>query len=146
MADHYDAFGTRAPPTREVELFSRLPDVLRKALTAPAYAEPLRGINPAEITSRAPLLRKADLALHRPLRRSAGLSPDRLARSDGCLPRRGGSSSPNLPTPTLGMAPGGAVRGGLPPGHVLLNTFTLSSDAGGGDSSSTRPRASWAAR
>src|SRR6476660_3523974 len=71
MTDHYDALETRDPGLRETELFSRLPDVLRKALAAPAYAERLRGIDPAAITSRAalaalPVLRKSELpALHK---------------------------------------------------------------------------------
>jgi hypothetical protein len=43
-----------------------LPDVLRKAMAAPAYAERLKGIDPAEVTDRTalarlPVLRKADL-------------------------------------------------------------------------------------
>src|SRR3979411_3346279 len=71
MTEHYDALETRAPAMREAELFSRLPDVLRKAMAAPAYAERLQGIDPADITSRAalarlPVLRKSDLpALHK---------------------------------------------------------------------------------
>src|SRR5206468_6651309 len=71
MTDHYDALETREPAKREAELFSRLPDVLRKALAAPAYAERLRGIDPAAVTSRAalahlPVLRKSELpALHK---------------------------------------------------------------------------------
>src|SRR4249920_2824224 len=71
MTDHYDALETREPAKREAELFSRLPDVLRKALAAPAYAERLRGFDPAAVTSRAalaalPVLRKSELpALHK---------------------------------------------------------------------------------
>ncbi|MFZ2156325.1 MAG: phenylacetate--CoA ligase family protein, partial [Bradyrhizobium sp.] len=66
MTDHYDALETRKPAAREAELFSRLPDVLRQAMAAPAYAERLRGIDPASVTDRAalaalPLLRKSDL-------------------------------------------------------------------------------------
>ena len=71
MTEHYDALETRDPATREAELFARLPGVLRKAMAAPAYAERLRGVDPAGVTSRAalaglPVLRKADLpALHK---------------------------------------------------------------------------------
>ena len=65
---HYDSLETRAPSARETELFSRLPAVLRKAMEAPGYAEHLRGVDPAQITSRAalaklPVLRKSDLAI-----------------------------------------------------------------------------------
>ena len=71
MTDHYDALETRDPAQREADLFARLPDVLRKAMAAPAYAERLKGIDPAYVTSRAalarlPVLRKSELpALHK---------------------------------------------------------------------------------
>src|SRR6201999_2586474 len=71
MTDHYDALEPRDPAAREADLFARLPGVLRKAMAAPAYAERLRGIDPASITSRAalarlPVLRKSELpALHK---------------------------------------------------------------------------------
>src|SRR6266404_5504589 len=71
MTDHYDALETRDPVQREAELFSRLPEVLRKAMAAPAYAERLKGTDPASIASRAalarlPVLRKSELpALHK---------------------------------------------------------------------------------
>src|SRR2546429_517996 len=71
MTDHYDALETREPAQREAELFARLPDVLRKAMAAPAYAERLNGTDPASVTSRAalarlPVLRKSELpALHK---------------------------------------------------------------------------------
>ena len=71
MTGFYDTRESRDPAEREAELFSRLPDVLRRALAAPAYAERLKGVDPAHIKSRAalstlPLLRKSELpALHK---------------------------------------------------------------------------------
>ena len=71
MTDHYDALETRAPAEREAALFARLPDVLRKAMAAPAYAERLKGIDATSVTDRAalaclPVLRKSELpALHK---------------------------------------------------------------------------------
>src|SRR5881396_3271372 len=71
MTDHYDALETREPGRRETELFSRLPELLRRAMAAPGYAERLRGIDPASVTDRAalarlPVLRKSELpALHK---------------------------------------------------------------------------------
>src|SRR5581483_8594140 len=71
MTTHYDTLETRNPRVREQDLFGRLPDVLRAAMKAPAYAGLLQGIDPAEITSRAalaqlPVLRKSELpALHK---------------------------------------------------------------------------------
>ena len=41
MTDNYDALETRKPAEREAYLFSRLPEVLRQAMAAPAYAERL---------------------------------------------------------------------------------------------------------
>ena len=116
MTDHYDALETREPAEREADLFSRLPDVLRKAMAAPAYAERLRGIDPAEITSRAalarlPVLRKSDLpALHKAAPPFGGFvagasrlvwaavylaGPDLRARGHPCRPlaRRAGAVS-----------------------------------------------------
>src|SRR5712664_19101 len=51
MTDHYDALETRNPAEREADLFSRLPDVLRKAMAAPASAEHLQGTDPTTVTS-----------------------------------------------------------------------------------------------
>src|ERR1700684_638177 len=71
MTDHYDWKETRDHAMREADLFSQLPDVWRRAMEAPGYAEHWRGIDPAAITSRAalatlPVLRKSDLpALHK---------------------------------------------------------------------------------
>src|SRR6478736_7161867 len=71
MTEYYDAIETREPTMREADLFARLPDVLRAAVAAPAYAERLKGIDPASVTDRAalarlPVLRKSELpALHK---------------------------------------------------------------------------------
>ena len=66
MADFYDAQETRAPEVREREQFSRLPDVIARAMSAPGWAEALSGVDPQSVGSRAalaglPLLRKSDL-------------------------------------------------------------------------------------
>ena len=53
MNDHYDALETRQSAEREADLFSRLPEVLCKAMEAPAYAQRLKGTDPASIASRA---------------------------------------------------------------------------------------------
>ena len=111
MTDHYDAQETRDPRDREAELFVRLPDVLRKAIAAPAYAERLKGIDPAAVTSRAalaklPVLRKSELpALHKANPPFGGFVADPPpARSRGSSPRRAPSSSRKALTPTPGAA------------------------------------------
>ena len=117
MTDHYDALETREPAEREADLFARLPDVLRKAMAAPAYAERLKGIDPAAITSRAalarlPVLRKSDLpALHKAAPPFGGfVTGPPQARSGGCLRRPARSSSPRPPMPIRGAARGRCSR------------------------------------
>jgi phenylacetate-CoA ligase len=66
MADFYDALETRAPDARGREQFSKLPDVIARAMSAPGWAEALAGVDPKSVSSRAalaklPLLRKSDL-------------------------------------------------------------------------------------
>src|SRR3954463_3254109 len=90
MTDHYDALETREPAMREAELFARLPDVLRRAMAAPAYAERLKGIDPGSITSRAalahlPVLRKSDLPALRVWGKSAPPALHRAAPPFGGL-------------------------------------------------------------
>ena len=52
MTDFHDALETRDPAERERDLFRRLPAALAAAMRAPAYAERLKGIDPAAVTSR----------------------------------------------------------------------------------------------
>ena len=53
MTAHYDALETRDPAAREADLFTRLPNILKSAMAAPAYAERMKGVDPASVTSRA---------------------------------------------------------------------------------------------
>ena len=136
MTDHYDALETREPAEREADLFSRLPDVLRKAMAAPAYAERLRGIDPAGVTSRAalarlPLLRKSDLpALHKAAPPFGGFVSGRsrlvwaAVYIAGPDLRAGGH-----PCRSLARRPG-AVRRGLPARRRRAEHLQLSPDAG----------------
>src|SRR3982074_2342132 len=137
MIDHYDALETREPSEREAELFSRLPNVLRSAMAAPAYAERLRSIDPAGITSRAalaklPVLRKADLpALHKAAPPFGGLVPGlpgsfgRLFTSPGPIFAGGaGDADPWRGARALFAA-------GIRAGDVVLNTFSYHLTPGG---------------
>jgi phenylacetate-CoA ligase len=137
MTDHYDALETRDPAEREADLFSRLPGVLRKAMAAPAYAERLRGIDPADITSRAalarlPVLRKADLpALHKVTPPFGGF----VAGTPGSFGRLFTSPGPIFePEATHGDPWRGAralFAAGFRPGDVVLNTFSYHLTPGG---------------
>ncbi len=122
MTDHYDVLETREPAEREADLFSRLPEVLRRAMAAPAYAERLKGIDPASITSRTalarlPVLRKSDLpALHKAAPPFGGfvVRAPRLVRAPVYIARPDLRARANSRRPLARRA--GAVRGRLPAG------------------------------
>ena len=130
MTDHYDAFETRDPAKRQAELLSRLPDILRKALVAPSYAERLKGIDPASVTSRAalarlPVLRKSELpALHKAAPPFGGF----VAESPGAFGRLFTSPGPIFEPEPAHMDPWHGARAlfaaGFRPGDVVLNTFS----------------------
>jgi len=137
MTEYYDALETREPAEREADLFARLPDVLRRAMAAPAYAERLKGIDPASITSRAalaclPVLRKSDLpALHKAVPPFGGL----VSGPPGSFARLFTSPGPIFePEPTHADPWRGAralFAAGFRPGDVVLNTFSYHLTPGG---------------
>jgi phenylacetate-CoA ligase len=137
MTDHYDALETRDPARREADLFARLPDVLRKAMTAPAYAERLRGVDPADIIDRAalarlPVLRKSELpALHKASPPFGGF----VAKHPGSFSRLFTSPGPIFEPETTKADPWRGARAlfaaGFRPGDVVLNTFSYHLTPGG---------------
>jgi phenylacetate-CoA ligase len=137
MTKYYDALETREPAEREADLFARLPDVLRRAMAAPAYAERLKGIDPASVTSRAALahlsvLRKSDLpALHKAAPPFGGL----VLGLPGSFGRLFTSPGPIFePEPTHADPWRGAralFAAGFRPGDVVLNTFSYHLTPGG---------------
>jgi phenylacetate-CoA ligase len=137
MTEHYDALETRNPGNREAELFSRLPEVLRRAMAAPAYAERLKGIDPTKVTGRAalarlPLLRKSDLpALHKAAPPFGGFvtgpagSFGRLFTSPGPIFEPEGTHA----DPWRGAR--ALFAAGFRPADVVLNTFSYHLTPGG---------------
>ncbi len=135
--DHYDTLETRAPATREAELFSRLPNILRKAMEAPGYAAHLRGIDPAQITNRAalaklPVLRKSDLpALHKASPPFGGY----VTGFPGAFARLYTSPGPIFEPEAAHNDPWRGARAlfaaGFRPGDVVLNTFSYHLTPGG---------------
>jgi phenylacetate-CoA ligase len=137
MADLFDARDGQDPTSREADLFRRLPDVLRAAMAAPAYAERLRGVDPDRVTSReelarVPVLRKADLpALHKTVPPFGGF----VAAPLSVFGRLFTSPGPIFEPEGTGADPWGAARAlfamGFRPGNVVLNTFGYHLTPGG---------------
>ena len=137
MTDHFDALETRDPSLREAELFARLPDVLRKALAAPGYAEHFGRIDPARFNSRAalatlPVLRKSDLpALHKAAPPFGGFVP----RLPGAFARLYTSPGPIFEPEAVHADPWRGARAlfaaGFRLGDVVLNTFSYHLTPGG---------------
>ncbi len=137
MTDHYDALETRQPADRDAELFAQLPDVLRKAMAAPAYAERLDGIDPAAITSRAalaklPVLRKSDLpALHKAALPFGGLVTAPLGSFGRLFTSPGPIFEPQATETDSWGSARALFAAGLRPGDVMLNTFSYHLTPGG---------------
>jgi len=137
MTEHYDALETRDPASREADLFARLPDVLRKAIEAPAYAERFRGIDPAQVTSRAalarlPVLRKSELpALHKAAPPFGGF----VTAAPGSFARLFTSPGPIFEPEGRQADPWRGARAlhavGFRAGDVVLNTFSYHLTPGG---------------
>jgi phenylacetate-CoA ligase len=137
MSDHYDSRETRDPAAREADLFARLPDILRRAMEAPAYAQQLKGIDPATVTSRAalaklPVLRKSELpALHRAAPPFGGF----VAGTPGAFSRLFTSPGPIFEPEATHGDPWRGARAlfavGFRPGDVVLNTFSYHLTPGG---------------
>lgn len=137
MTAHYDARETREQAVREAELFARLPEVLRSAMAAPAYAERLKGVDPAAVTSRAalaglPVLRKSELpALHKASAPFGGF----VAAAPGSFARLFTSPGPIFEPEGRQTDPWRGARAlfaaGFRPDDVVLNTFSYHLTPGG---------------
>jgi len=137
MSEFYDALETRDPAAREAELFARLPDVLRTALTAPGYAAHLKGLDPAAITSRAalaklPILRKSDLpALHKAILPFGGFVPQRAGAFGRLFTSPGPIFEPEGTEPDAWRGARSLFAAGFRKGDIVLNTFSYHLTPGG---------------
>jgi phenylacetate-CoA ligase len=137
MTAHYDALETREQAAREADLFSRLPGVLRSAMTAPAYADRLKGVDPAAVTSRTalaglPVLRKSELpALHKASTPFGGF----VAAAPGSFARLFTSPGPIFEPEGRQADPWRGARAlfaaGFRPDDIVLNTFSYHLTPGG---------------
>jgi len=137
LADHYDALETRDPAERETSLFARLPEILRQAIRSPAYAERLKGIDPAAVTSwealaRLPVLRKGELP---GLQKAALPFGGFVAEAPGAFGRLFTSPGPIFEPEAAVSDPWRSARGlfaaGFRKGDVVLNTFSYHLTPGG---------------
>ncbi|MBR0875159.1 AMP-binding protein [Bradyrhizobium tropiciagri] len=137
MTDHYDTLETRDPAEREAALFARLPEVLHQAMAAPAYANLLRGVDPASVTgrdalARLPVLRKSELpALHKAAPPFGGF----VAGNAGSFARLFTSPGPIFEPEGRQADPWRGARAlfaaGFREGDVVLNTFSYHLTPGG---------------
>ncbi|SFJ77121.1 phenylacetate--CoA ligase family protein [Bradyrhizobium sp. cf659] len=137
MTAHYDPLETREQAAREAELLSRLPGVLRSAMTAPAYADRLKGLDPATVTTRAalarlPVLRKSELpALHKASAPFGGF----VAAAPGSFARLFTSPGPIFEPEGRQADPWRGARAlfaaGFRPNDIVLNTFSYHLTPGG---------------
>ncbi|MET4477622.1 AMP-binding protein [Bradyrhizobium sp. F1.13.3] len=137
MIAHYDALETREQAAREADLFARVPGVLRSAMTAPVYADRLKGVDPATVTSRAalaglPVLRKSELpALHKASTPFGGL----VAAAPGSFARLFTSPGPIFEPEGRQADPWRGARAlfaaGFRPDDIVLNTFSYHLTPGG---------------
>jgi phenylacetate-CoA ligase len=137
MTAHYDSLETREHAAREADLFARLPDLLRSAMAAPAYAERFKGIDLASVTSRdalacLPVLRKSDLpALHKASQPFGGF----VTAAPGSFARLFTSPGPIFEPEGRQADPWRGARAmfaaGFRPEDIVLNTFSYHLTPGG---------------
>jgi phenylacetate-CoA ligase len=137
ISHYYDALETRDPAGRERDLFSRLPDILRKAIAAPAYAERFKGIDPAAVTSRAalvrlPVLRKSELpALHKATPPFGGFVTGPAGSFGRLFTSPGPIFEPETTHPDPWRGARALFAAGFRPGDIVLNTFSYHLTPGG---------------
>ncbi|MGL4439068.1 MAG: phenylacetate--CoA ligase family protein [Bosea sp. (in: a-proteobacteria)] len=137
MAAYFDTLETRPPEAREAELLGRLEQVIAAAMTAPAYAAHLKGVDPHDIKTRAalaglPVLRKSDLpALHKASPPFGGFVPGKPGDFGRLFTSPGPIFEPEAAKPDPWGAGRACVAAGLSCGDVVLNTFSYHMTPGG---------------
>ena len=137
MADFFDALETRDPAAREKEIFSRVPEALARAMSAPGWAEHLKGVDPKAVTSRAalaklPVLRKSDLpALQKAMPPFGGLAVTLPGKLKRLLMSPGPIFEPEGHDKDAWGAARALYAAGFRPGDIVLNTFSYHLTPGG---------------
>jgi phenylacetate-CoA ligase len=137
VTDAFDALEVRDPAQREADIFARLPEILKGAAAAPAYAERFKGIDLERVVSREalaalPVLRKSELPA---LQKAAAPFGGLVSHSPGSYGRLFTSPGPIFEPEARGADPWRAARGlyaaGFRKGDVVLNTFSYHLTPGG---------------
>lgn len=137
MTEFFDTLETRSQAEREADLFARLPDILRKAMQAPAYAARMDGIDPDEISSREalarlPILRKSELpALQKTSMPFGGFVPGPTEAFGRLFTSPGPIFEPEGVEPDIWRAGRGLYAAGFRKGDVVLNTLSYHMTPGG---------------
>jgi phenylacetate-CoA ligase len=137
MTEFYDALETRDPAAREADLFARLPNVLRAAITAPGYAAHLKGVDPAAITTRAalatlPVLRKSELpALHKANPPFGGFVPQPAGSFARLFTSPGPIFEPEGAQHDVWRSARSLFAAGFRKGDIVINTFSYHLTPGG---------------
>src|ERR1043166_9357362 len=137
MSEFYDALETRDPAAREKELFARLPDAIARAMSAPGWAEHLKGIDPKAVTSRAalaklPVLRKSDLpAMQKAMPPFGGLAVTPPGKLKRLLMSPGPIFEPEGHDTDAWGAARALYAAGFRAGNIVLNTFSYHLTPGG---------------
>ena len=137
MSGHYDKLETRSASDRDGDLFARLPEVLRAAAKAPAYAERFKGIDPATIKDRAalaklPVLRKSELpALHKANPPFGGFVPSSAGSFGRLFTSPGPIFEPESKDADAWRGARALFAAGFRAGDIVLNTFSYHLTPGG---------------
>jgi len=137
MSEFYDALETRDAATREKEIFSRLSEAVARAMSAPGWAEHLKGVDPKAVTSRAalaklPVLRKSDMpALQKANPPFGGLAVTPPGKLKRLLMSPGPIFEPEGHDKDAWGAARALYAAGFRPGDIVLNTFSYHLTPGG---------------
>jgi len=137
MSEFFDALETRDPAAREKEIFSQLSKAIARAMSAPGWAEHLKGVDPKALTSRAalaklPVLRKADLpAMQKAMPPFGGLAVTPPGKLKRLLMSPGPIFEPEGHDKDAWGAARALYAAGFRPGDIVLNTFSYHLTPGG---------------
>ena len=131
MSSHFDALETRDPAERERNLLERLPRQLAHAKERTThYAEVLKGVDPASVTSRAalaklPITRKSDLnARQRARLPFGGLNATPISGVARIFMSPGPIYDPEGRRPDFWRTARSLFAAGFRPGDVVLNSYS----------------------